>query len=214
MVVLVVVSCPAYAFAPGHGPSPMDLRSGSIAYGDMGTRRSSRPYLVAFDGSSVREARNGPIDLGRRAIAYGHNHIGIDAGTRMSSRPSSAVFGGTSVGEEEMKTKVERNTHFGKLLGGYLFPEIGRRRNAYLAANPNAREIISLGIGDTTQPIPEHILEGLVAGASELGTKKVNGAISLLIMLHLNQVVVYLSSYLVAFLVSISIPSSLAKSQV
>lgn len=67
---------------------------------------------------------------------------------------------------------VERNPNFAKLAGGYLFPEIGRRRNAYLAANPDmADRIISLGIGDTTQPIPEHILQGLVGSAAKLGSK-------------------------------------------
>lgn len=54
-----------------------------------------------------------------------------------------------------------------------LFPEIGRRRNAYIEKNPEmASRIISLGIGDTTQPIPEHILSGLVNSASKLGTKE------------------------------------------
>merc|ERR1719183_2038948 len=70
-------------------------------------------------------------------------------------------------------TGVTRNPNFAKLAGGYLFPEIGRRRNAYLAENPDmASRIISLGIGDTTQPIPENILNGLVTGASKLGTKE------------------------------------------
>ena len=47
---------------------------------------------------------------------------------------------------------VERNANFAKLAGGYLFPEIGRRRNAYLEANPDmADRLISLGIGDTTR---------------------------------------------------------------
>ena len=47
---------------------------------------------------------------------------------------------------------VERNPNFAKLAGGYLFPEIGRRRNAYLEANPDmADRLISLGIGDTTR---------------------------------------------------------------
>ena len=50
----------------------------------------------------------------------------------------------------------------------YLFPEIARRRTAFLEANPDAK-IISLGIGDTTQPIPPHILSGLVGGAQKLG---------------------------------------------
>ena len=68
---------------------------------------------------------------------------------------------------------VERNPNFAKLKGGYLFPEIGRRRTAYLSENPDmADRLISLGIGDTTQPIPEHILSGLVEGASKLGTSE------------------------------------------
>jgi LL-diaminopimelate aminotransferase len=54
-------------------------------------------------------------------------------------------------------------------VGRYLFPEIARRRSAYLEKHPDAK-IISLGIGDTTQPIPQHILSGLVKGASKLGT--------------------------------------------
>lgn len=68
---------------------------------------------------------------------------------------------------------VARNKNFAKLAGGYLFPEIGRRRTAYLADHPEqADRIISLGIGDTTQPIPDHILSGLVDGARKLGTKE------------------------------------------
>jgi len=67
---------------------------------------------------------------------------------------------------------VARNANMGKLQAGYLFPEIGRRRNAYLEANPDAQPIISLGIGDTTMPVPEHILSGLKAGAAALGTKE------------------------------------------
>jgi LL-diaminopimelate aminotransferase len=70
-----------------------------------------------------------------------------------------------------MNSQVARNPNFAKLQAGYLFPEIARRRNAYLAKNPDAK-IISLGIGDTTQPIPSHILGGLQSGASKLGTKE------------------------------------------
>eukprot|EP00980_Cylindrotheca_fusiformis_P029052 scaffold22702_cov149-Cylindrotheca_fusiformis.AAC.7 len=71
----------------------------------------------------------------------------------------------------KLHSEVERNENFAKLAGGYLFPEIGRRRSAYLKENPEMIDkIISLGIGDTTQPIPPHILNGLVEGAKELGT--------------------------------------------
>jgi len=66
---------------------------------------------------------------------------------------------------------VARNANMGKLQAGYLFPEIGRRRNAFLADNPDAN-IISLGIGDTTLPVPEHILNGLQQGVSNLGAKE------------------------------------------
>lgn len=67
---------------------------------------------------------------------------------------------------------VDRNSNFAKLAGGYLFPEIGRRRTSYLEQNPEMKDrVISLGIGDTTQPIPPHILNGLVEGAKQLGTK-------------------------------------------
>eukprot|EP01036_Dinobryon_divergens_P029970 gene29970-39147_t len=74
------------------------------------------------------------------------------------SRSSTQLFG----------SRVVRNENFAKLQAGYLFPEIARRRKAYLDSNPSAK-IISLGIGDTTLPIPSHILGGLVEGASKLG---------------------------------------------
>jgi len=73
----------------------------------------------------------------------------------------------------DMASGVERNANFAKLAGGYLFPEIGRRRTAYLEKNPEmADRLISLGIGDTTKPIPPHILNGLVEGAKKLGTEE------------------------------------------
>lgn len=87
--------------------------------------------------------------------------------------PSTTSSSGSSRNTALSMSGVTRNPNFAKLAGGYLFPEIGRRRNAYLAANPDmASRIISLGIGDTTLPIPEHILGGLVTSASKLGTKE------------------------------------------
>ncbi|MGK5594951.1 MAG: LL-diaminopimelate aminotransferase [Parachlamydiaceae bacterium] len=64
---------------------------------------------------------------------------------------------------------VKRNPSLAKLHSGYLFPEIARRKEALLACNPQAK-IISLGIGDTTEPIPLTIVEGLKQGAIDLGT--------------------------------------------
>jgi LL-diaminopimelate aminotransferase len=97
-----------------------------------------------------------------RAFVPVHHH---GTSTSSSVRFATAVEAATS--------QVERNENFAKLAGGYLFPEIGRRRNAYLEKHPEmADRIISLGIGDTTQPIPPHILSGLVEGAKKLGTKE------------------------------------------
>ncbi len=64
---------------------------------------------------------------------------------------------------------VARNSNLAKLPGGYLFPEIGRRRKACQEQNPGAK-IISLGIGNTTEPLTPHITDGLTKAAAGLGT--------------------------------------------
>lgn len=64
---------------------------------------------------------------------------------------------------------IKRNTGLSNLKAGYLFPEIARRRREFAAANPTAK-IISLGIGNTTEPLTPHIDAGLVEGARRLGT--------------------------------------------
>ena len=64
---------------------------------------------------------------------------------------------------------VQRNVNIAKLPGGYLFPEINRRKQEFLKQNPAAK-IISLGIGNTTEPVTPHITAGLEAGAKKLGT--------------------------------------------
>jgi len=55
-----------------------------------------------------------------------------------------------------------------KLQAGYLFPEISRRVRAYKAKNPGAK-IISLGIGDVTQPLPPAIVEAMKKAVDEMG---------------------------------------------
>jgi len=64
---------------------------------------------------------------------------------------------------------LKRNPCIANIKAGYLFPEIAKRRREYAAAHPDAK-IISLGIGDTTEPIMPHIDAGLVEGARKLGT--------------------------------------------
>ena len=64
---------------------------------------------------------------------------------------------------------INRNPCIANIKAGYLFPEIAKRRREYAAAHPEAK-IISLGIGNTTEPLPPHINAGLVEGARRLGS--------------------------------------------
>ncbi|KAL3843823.1 hypothetical protein ACJIZ3_001226 [Penstemon smallii] len=67
------------------------------------------------------------------------------------------------------KTKVSRNENMAKLQAGYLFPEIARRKAAHMSKFPDAR-VISLGIGDTTEPIPEVITSAMSKRSYALST--------------------------------------------
>jgi len=64
---------------------------------------------------------------------------------------------------------IKRNQNLTRLKAGYLFPEVAKRRREYAAAHPDAK-IISLGVGNTTEPVLPHINEGLTEGARRLGT--------------------------------------------
>ncbi|MGN0343288.1 MAG: LL-diaminopimelate aminotransferase [Roseburia sp.] len=60
------------------------------------------------------------------------------------------------------------NENFQKLPGSYLFSTIGKKVNAYSAANPD-KKIIRLGIGDVTQPLAPAIIEALHKAVDEMG---------------------------------------------
>jgi LL-diaminopimelate aminotransferase len=66
---------------------------------------------------------------------------------------------------------INRNPCIANIKAGYLFPEIAKRRREYAASHPGAR-IISLGVGNTTEPILPHIDSGLVNGAKRLATQE------------------------------------------
>lgn len=63
---------------------------------------------------------------------------------------------------------VQRNKNIAKLQGGYLFPEIARRKRSFLEKNPGIK-LISLGVGNTTEPLTRYITKALKKAASELG---------------------------------------------
>ncbi len=62
------------------------------------------------------------------------------------------------------------NEHFLKLPGSYLFSEIAKRVNIYKQANPE-RKVISLGIGDVTQPLAPAVIEAMHKAVDEMASE-------------------------------------------
>ncbi|MGI6071146.1 MAG: LL-diaminopimelate aminotransferase [Blautia sp.] len=62
----------------------------------------------------------------------------------------------------------EINENYLKLPGSYLFSQIAKKVAAYKEDHPD-REIISLGIGDVTQPLAPAIIEALHKAVDEMG---------------------------------------------
>jgi LL-diaminopimelate aminotransferase len=65
---------------------------------------------------------------------------------------------------------VRINENYLKLKAGYLFPEIARRVNTFVAENPNA-PIIKLGIGDVTEPLPAACREAMAKAIEDMGDR-------------------------------------------
>nr|WP_294663921.1 LL-diaminopimelate aminotransferase [uncultured Blautia sp.] len=62
---------------------------------------------------------------------------------------------------------VTVNHNYLKLPGSYLFSTIGKKVRAYKEENPD-KEVISLGIGDVTQPLVPAIIEALHSAVEEM----------------------------------------------
>ena len=58
------------------------------------------------------------------------------------------------------------NDNYLKLPGSYLFSTIGKKVAAYKEANPD-KEVISLGIGDVTQPLAPAVIDALHSAVNE-----------------------------------------------
>ena len=63
---------------------------------------------------------------------------------------------------------VKVNDNYLKLPGSYLFSTIGKKVREYKAQHPEA-DIISLGIGDVTQPIAPAVISALHSAVDEMG---------------------------------------------
>lgn len=64
---------------------------------------------------------------------------------------------------------VRINRNFLKLPGSYLFSEIDRRVKGYAQAHPQA-QLIGLGIGDVTRPLPSAVTEAMHRAVEEMAT--------------------------------------------
>ena len=61
------------------------------------------------------------------------------------------------------------NDHFLKLPNNYLFADIAKKVNAFKAMHPKT-DVISLGIGDVTQPLAPAVIEAIHKAADEMAT--------------------------------------------
>lgn len=66
---------------------------------------------------------------------------------------------------------IRVNENFKALTENYLFSEIGRKVAAYKTMNPDA-EVISLGIGDVTEPLCSSVIEALHVAVDEMSDRK------------------------------------------
>lgn len=63
---------------------------------------------------------------------------------------------------------IQINEHFSKLSDSYLFSEIAKRVSQYKTANPQ-KKVISLGIGDVTQPLAPAVIAAMHKAVEEMG---------------------------------------------
>jgi LL-diaminopimelate aminotransferase len=66
---------------------------------------------------------------------------------------------------------IHINENYLKLRAGYLFPEIGRRVRAFKETHPNA-QVISMGIGDVTQPLAPAVIKAMHGAVDEMGKQQ------------------------------------------
>ena len=62
------------------------------------------------------------------------------------------------------------NEHFLKLSDSYLFADIAKKVNAYKVSHPH-QSVISLGIGDVTQPLAPAVIEAMHKAVDEMASK-------------------------------------------
>lgn len=65
---------------------------------------------------------------------------------------------------------VKINGNYVNIKESYLFSDVAKKINAFLADNPD-KTVIRMGIGDVTQPLVQPVVEKLVSASKEMGDK-------------------------------------------
>ena len=144
------------------GPPPLTRASPSDGRTPSSTRRS--PGDTPAFGPLVLPPDSPHPHVGRRLT--GAPHPGDDRALRTAARLQSPprISGATHRGPHQRPLPQ-------RLKAGYLFPEIGRRVRAFQEAHPD-RDLIKLGIGDVTEPLPASVRQALHAAVDELGVRE------------------------------------------
>src|SRR5690554_5235610 len=64
---------------------------------------------------------------------------------------------------------IHINEHYQKLQASYLFATIAKKVREFTAANPE-QEIIRMGIGDVTEPLPQACIDAMISATAELAS--------------------------------------------
>ena len=78
---------------------------------------------------------------------------------------------GSVINDKGRECMVKINDNYNKLAGSYLFSTIAQKVNAYTSAHPDTN-IIRLGIGDVTRPLPQAVTDALHAAVDEMADEK------------------------------------------
>jgi len=147
-------------------------------------RMGPNPYAAYYGGAAAYEPRyeprydprydprlaaRGPLDgYAPHGHPMGYNVVYDDYAP--SYPPPVAVDAPAKASKKGAGTvSCPRNANFAQMGGGYLFPVVGRKKKEFLEKNPTAK-LVSLGVGDTTHPVPAEISAAMMSYAEGLAT--------------------------------------------
>ena len=129
----------------------------------------SRPtnLFFAFDGKP-RFSRQLDIFVSHSKGNYRFAPYGSALALNIRHRTRLYLRKRNSIGKEN-NNMIRSNSNYRTLPGQYLFAEVSRRVAAHLQKHPKS-DLIRLGIGDVTLPLPPAVLDALRAAVEEQGT--------------------------------------------